>query len=146
MFLGLCTLADWVGSDERFFPRYDRPDTDYFDRACSQATEAMATIGLDISRQTIRADPRPSFSELFGINHPPNAIQCKLRNLPLDHRVAIVESETGSGKTEAALWRFARMREEGIVDGLYFALPTRAAATQIHSRVSKFVQTFFRRT
>ncbi len=43
-------------------------------------------------------------------------------------------SETGSGKTEAALWRFAEMYAEGLVDGMYFALPTRAAAVQIHER------------
>ena len=57
-------------------------------------------------------------------------------NVPLDERLVIIESETGSGKTEAALWRFARLYEAGLVDGLYFALPTRAAAKQIFDRVN----------
>ena len=52
-----------------------------------------------------------------------------------ESRLAILEAETGSGKTEAALWRFKQLFEEGEVDGLYFALPTRIAATQIHRRV-----------
>src|SRR3546814_2111338 len=43
-------------------------------------------------------------------------------------------AETGSGKTEAALWRFARLFAEGKVDGLYFAVPTRSAARQLHAR------------
>ena len=34
--------------------------------------------------------------------------------LHLDEQLVIIESETGSGKTEAALWRFARMYEDEI--------------------------------
>ena len=62
---------------------------------------------------------------------------------PLDVPVVIIESETGSGKTEAALWRFARLYDAGLVDGLYFALPTRAAASQIHGRVNRFASNLF---
>ncbi|WP_244173459.1 CRISPR-associated helicase Cas3' [Caballeronia temeraria] len=51
----------------------------------------------------------------------------------------ILESETGSGKTEAALWRFAKLFESGKVDSLYFALPTRVAAAQVYERVRTFV-------
>ena len=62
---------------------------------------------------------------------------------PLNEPVVIIESETGSGKTEAALWRFARMYEAELVDGLYFALPTRSAASQLHQRVNKFISNLF---
>ena len=62
---------------------------------------------------------------------------------PLDERLVIIESETGSGKTEAALWRFALMYQAKLVDGLYFALPTRAAAVQIHERVGRFTTNLF---
>ena len=61
----------------------------------------------------------------------------------MHEQLVIIESETGSGKTEAALFRFARMYEAKLVDGLYFALPTRAAATQLHSRVTRFVEHMF---
>ena len=47
----------------------------------------------------------------------------------------MLEAETGSGKTEAALARFLVLLHAGLVEGLYFALPTRTAATQIHERV-----------
>jgi CRISPR-associated endonuclease/helicase Cas3 len=49
--------------------------------------------------------------------------------------IAILEAETGSGKTEAALSYFARLFHAGLVDGMYFALPTHTAATQIYRRV-----------
>jgi CRISPR-associated endonuclease/helicase Cas3 len=49
--------------------------------------------------------------------------------------VVVLEAETGSGKTEAALWRYFHLFARGEVDGLYFALPTRVAATQVYRRV-----------
>ncbi len=145
-FLGLCTLADWIGSNETWFPYVDQPDDNYIDHARRQAEKALKEIGLNIDRQrtTFAAmPPRLNFADLFG--HPePNAIQQQAaRETPLTEPLVIIESETGSGKTEAALWRFARMYEEKLVDGLYFALPTRAAASQIHGRVERFVNNLF---
>ena len=43
----------------------------------------------------------------------------------------------GSGKTEAALFRFARLLADREIDGLYFALPTRVAATSLYKRVCR---------
>ena len=54
--------------------------------------------------------------------------------LPLE-QLAIIEAPTGSGKTEAALIWASRLAEAGLVDGLYFAVPTRSAATELHARV-----------
>lgn len=49
--------------------------------------------------------------------------------------LTIIESETGSGKTEAAIDYFFQLRSKGLVDRLYFALPSRTSAAQIHGRV-----------
>ena len=57
--------------------------------------------------------------------------------------IVVLESETGSGKTEAALYRFAKLFHEGRVDGLYFALPTRLAATQMVARAQQTVARLF---
>ena len=144
-FLGLCTLADWIGSNERWFKYLDEPDEDYIVRARRQAQKAIKDIGLNVSEQRAAfgaMPPRLGFASLFG--HPaPNAIQQAALDTPLEEPLVIIESETGSGKTEAALWRFARMYEAGLVDGLYFALPTRAAAVQLHRRVSEFAARLF---
>ncbi len=142
MFLGLCTLADWIGSNEKHFPFVDTPDEQYIAKARQQARKAIETIGLDISAQREMFAAAPSFSDLFDFSNP-NAIQSAAWDVPLENPVVIIESETGSGKTEAALWRFARMYDAGLVDGLYFALPTRAAATQMHSRVNEFIKNMF---
>lgn len=55
----------------------------------------------------------------------------------------ILEAETGSGKTEAALIHFARAFAAGEVSGLFFAVPTRAAATQLQGRVDRALQRMF---
>ena len=143
MFLGLCTLADWLGSDERFFEFCDRAQDDYMDLARERAHKAVSDIGLDLETQRNALPELPGFATLFDIDGKPNAMQQQTVDLPLDEPLVIIESETGSGKTEAALWRFARMYKAGLVDGLYFALPTRSAATQIHGRVTRCVGRMF---
>lgn len=144
MFLGLCTLADWLGSDETRFPFQDTPQADYIAAARCQAKAIVREVGLDIAEQREGFGGEPSFQNLFGLDAP-NSIQQAAYDAPLEERLVVVESETGSGKTEAALWRFARLydAEAGLVDGLYFALPTRAAAKQIYERVNLFRKRLF---
>ena len=150
MFLGLCTLADWIGSDRERFPyrsEPDKPDDLYFENtARPRAQDALKEIGLDIGNQRDAVGAMSAgFSDSARIfdhipKFAPNPMQLAARDIPLGERLAIIESETGSGKTEAALWRFARLYESERVDSLYFALPTRAAAVQIHRRVGDFVK------
>ena len=147
MFLGLCTIADWIGSNEDFFPYVDAPRDDYISIARENAKRAIREIGLNIGeqRRVFSGMPLPDFKGLFRIDNAPNAIQQAAvgQDAPLEERVVVIESETGSGKTEAVLLRFARMYERGLVDGIYFALPTRAAAAQIHERVKRFAVNLF---
>lgn len=144
-FLGLCNLADWIGSNELWFPYVDEPRDGYIDIARDRAGRAVDSIGVDLAtqRQSAAQAGVPDLAGLFPHIVEANAIQTAVYDAPLDERLVIIESETGSGKTEAALWRFARMYEAGLVDGLYFALPTRAAAKQIFDRVNRFVANMF---
>ena len=135
-FAGLLMLADWLGSDDNRFPFANGEDDDRWRFAQGAARTALLDVGLDVtaSRRGIMARPL-SFEATFGVAqaHP---IQSMITapSAPL----VVLESETGSGKTEAALWRFRTLFERGAVDGLYFALPTRVAASQIHERVMQF--------
>lgn len=144
-FAGLVMLADWIGSHRGFFPysESDGPDRITFARA--QARQALREVGLDAraSRQAL-GSTRPSFSTISGYPIPQPA-QTTVGELPLElgGSLTILESETGSGKTEAALLRYIQLFQAGLVDGLYFALPTRTAATQIHARVIEAVKLAF---
>ena len=144
MFTGLCMLADWIGSDEIHFPFRAETDDGYIDAARANAHRAVRDIGLnpEEQRNTLHSQSSPpEFGQLFNLlDARENAIQQTVASVAPREQLVIVESETGSGKTEAALLRFARLYEEGLVDGLYFALPTRAAASQIHRRVTAFIR------
>lgn len=134
LFAGLLALADWIGSDRDAFPHVLEPDlAGYAELARVRAAAALREIGL--------SDPtwpslEPSFEDLTTYDEPRGA-QALVGRLPLDAQLVILEAETGSGKTEAALWRFAQLRSAGLVDALYFAVPTRAAASQLHRRVDE---------
>lgn len=126
---GLAQLADWIASSG-WEQAPDEPGR------ASWAAARLRMIGLDPEpwRAPLRDGGLPSFEALFG--NVPYPHQVSVGELP--GRLLIIESETGSGKTEAALWRFASLFSSGAVDGLYFALPTRTAAVQLHARVEAF--------
>lgn len=70
-----------------------------------------------------------------------------ISTLPLPRKsgsVVVLEAETGSGKTEVAyVWCLLRLLAAGLVDGLYFGLPTRTAATQIYRRTDEAMDRAF---
>lgn len=135
-FAGLVMLADWLGSDTAFFAYSDENELDRMPLARRQAALAARAIGLDVSapREALGSSA-PPFSAISRFS--PRPAQHATLELPIDAHgsLTVLESETGSGKTEAALARFVRLLHAGEVDGLYFALPTRTAATQLHLRV-----------
>lgn len=134
---GLAALADWIGSDTRFFT-YQKPlDLAYDATARDRANHAVATIGLDPA--TLVDVPCPTFNQLTD-GWQPNGAQSAVASVDEDARLVILEAETGSGKTEAALWRYTKLFAAGKVSGLYFALPTRAAARQLHRRVDQVIR------
>ena len=140
-FLGLLMLADWIGSDTRWFPFQPDADAQYFIKtACEQAEKALKAIGLNTTRQPILANPVSLASIVGKPDAQPNAMQHAITQTDPLAPVVILESETGSGKTEAALLHFQRLKRAGLIDGMYFALPTRAAATQIHCRITTAIQ------
>lgn len=141
LFNGALTLADWIGSDTTFF-KFDATRIDAataIDDAREGARDAFSELGL-----TLTTDVDDSLSTILG-GYEPYEVQTKVQRLPTstDGTLSILESATGSGKTEAALGRYARLLKEGLVDSMYFAVPTRAAAKQLHERVEKVRDAMF---
>lgn len=139
LFTGLLALADWVGSDRDFFAFTACPDSDYPAIARARAADALRRIGLDTG--ALRLDDA-DFARMTG-GWAPRGPQALIGQLAEAVRLAILEAETGSGKTEAALWHFARLYAAGQVTGLYFAVPTRAAARQLHGRLCTLTRNLF---
>jgi CRISPR-associated endonuclease/helicase Cas3 len=139
-FAGLVMLADWIGSDTQFFPFRQSPEEDRLTLAQQAAKRALAAIGLTVP------EPRQAkpFAQVFPFAPTPlqEALASQLE-VGEATRLLLIESDTGSGKTEAALGWWMRLYAEGKVDGLYFALPTRVAARELYTRVLRAVECAF---
>ena len=143
LFAGIVALADQIGSDQGFFGFEPDPDPDYIVCARERAREAVGKKGICRAGRPARAGAA-GFRTMFGHERPRPA-QRAVADAPLDCPLLILESATGSGKTEAAVMRFAALWRAGLVDGLYFAVPTRAAAKQLHRRVDEALSRLFPR-
>jgi CRISPR-associated endonuclease/helicase Cas3 len=149
-FAGLVSLADWIASNPHpgFFPYELADERSRWERANDRAVDVLRKMRIDV--ESIRSDLRSravGFSGVFqddrtGAQFEPTELQSKMAALDLGPTV-IVEAETGSGKTEAALWRFKTLFEAGEVDALAFVLPTRVSAVQIYARVQRFIVALF---
>jgi CRISPR-associated endonuclease/helicase Cas3 len=126
---GLTSVADWIGSDERFFPA----DKEVSCPKDKSAQTALEHIGLH--RPRLHADL--SFDSIFPF--PPNELQCKAAEIIAIPGVYIIEAPMGMGKTEAALWAAYRLLCKGHASGVYFALPTQATSNRIHLRMNEFL-------
>ncbi len=132
LFAGLVTLADWLGSDTRRFPVEGPHGADRDGMRSSEAQQAAAARGF-------LPLPTPAGDFQSALGFAPHGFQADAAAADLGP-VALIEAETGSGKTEAALWRWLELRRRGEVDGLFFALPTRSAAVQLHKRVNDMLE------
>jgi CRISPR-associated endonuclease Cas3-HD len=125
---GLVAAADWIGSNADWFPACP-PGPDpaaYLARVRPQARHAVAAAGLD----TPSAADRP----LFDFPLRPMQQACSTIALCDGPMLAVIEDETGAGKTEAALILAQRMMLAGKGRGLFFALPTMATADAMFAR------------
>ena len=141
-FAGLVSLSDWIGSNTEHFP-FDLGAQDRERWPCSLAAAQQALRAMRIDLEVTRLDLRSrstTFHGTFGFE--PTRAQTAAAEAPMPSPV-VLEAETGSGKTEAALWRFKHLFERGEVDALCFLLPTRVAATGISQRLQHFVERLF---
>ncbi|MFY0311595.1 CRISPR-associated helicase Cas3' [Leisingera sp. D0M16] len=136
---GLIAVADWIGSNQAFFPPVTPGPSaeEYLAGARERARFAIHQAGLDfpeLSKKRVVPESwelRPMQLAAQDIALPPGQV------------LALIEDETGSGKTEAALILAQRMMRAGKGRGLFFALPTMATANAMFSRAAELVERFF---
>ncbi len=141
---GLAVAADWIGSNEAWFPYHTEPMPliDYWrDIALPQATSAVAESGLPAAASA----PWSGLQELFPKIEALSPLQRLMEEIELSSypQLVIVEEVTGGGKTEAAIALAHRLMERGAADGIYLALPTMATANAMHHRVRDVYRRLF---
>jgi CRISPR-associated endonuclease/helicase Cas3 len=144
---GLTTVADWVGSDPKYFEVGGGPGGDfqpgaYWEYALAQAAKAIEGKGLLPPRPAAATDYRTLDLACAASPRPMQAetAECNIGEGP---QLYFIEDTTGSGKTEAAMLLAARLMEAGKGEGIYFALPTMATANAMRDRVAPVYRRFF---
>jgi CRISPR-associated endonuclease/helicase Cas3 len=143
-FAGIVTFADWLGSTVEFFPFDNGKEQGRMSFSRERAIYAVDKLFLNPNKSREKLNwVANRFAEIFGF--PPRPCQDSMTGLsvPQEGSISILEGETGTGKTEAAMARFLHLFQSGVVDGLYFALPTRTAATQIYQRICETIKKAF---
>lgn len=128
---GLTAIADWIGSDERYFAPF-QGNTAL--EAGKKASESIEAIGIRLPAIIAGL----SFFELFGFQ--PNDMQHRALEVITGPGVYVIEAPMGMGKTEAALAAAYRLLSSGKAKGIYFALPTQATSNRIHLRMGDFIR------
>lgn len=128
---GLTSVADWIGSDERFFPADQNLPRE---QSREHAIRALQAIGFESPTLTKGLD----FQELFGF--APNDLQSKSMAAIQEPGIYVIEAPMGIGKTEAALVCAYHLICKDLADGVYFALPTQTTSNRIHKRIKPFVE------
>ena len=141
---GLAVLSDWVGSKVEWFPYQDPAHvsdlTSYWHSAQERAEQALHKSGV------LPARPRTkglSYGDLLKGEPSPMQRWAQAVDLPEGPALFMIEDETGSGKTEAALMLAHRLMAAGKADGLYMALPTMATANAMFTRLEHIHRRLF---
>ncbi|MDY6956277.1 MAG: CRISPR-associated helicase Cas3' [Pseudomonadota bacterium] len=141
---GLTSFADWIGSNETFFPFGSPNDCAdpaawFQTRRAINAENALNQIGW-LPRLPLTGAPR-AFDTVFPFS--PRPLQKAMINaLAAIERPAIllVEAPMGEGKTEAALYTHLELQRRLGHRGLYIALPTKATGNAMFGRTLKFLR------
>jgi CRISPR-associated endonuclease/helicase Cas3 len=136
---GLTSVADWIGSDERYFPTIGGMKTSDVRIAVE---ECVNGIGLTCP-QIVQG---LKFQDLFGDvaksgeQFKPNDMQKMALSNITGPGVYVIEAPMGMGKTEAALAAAYQLLEKQQATGIFFALPTQATCNRMYMRLGDFVK------
>lgn len=137
MLAGLCSISDWVGSSITNFTTDANTNLQrYYEAVLPRAKTALFETGM------IEKLEGAGFDYLFK-GYAPRGIQTLLNSMPIKAGLTIVESDTGSGKTEFALAYASLLIEAGLADGIVFGLPTQATANGLFSRIGEATNKLF---
>lgn len=133
---GLVIMADWIASNETYFPLFpiDQFADSHEDLRFQTGMEKwVRTLPLQVSQTQNAAD---LYARRFGFT--PSPIQQQIFDTVStiqEPGIVIIEAPTGSGKTESALAAAEQMAALVGTGGLFFGLPTQATSNGIFPRI-----------
>jgi CRISPR-associated endonuclease/helicase Cas3 len=130
---GLTSVADWVSSNEEFFPYVVDED---IANARKQACNALDKLGWT---GWAPAHAALSIQDMFPFITEVRPLQQEVAFLINKPGLAIIEAPMGEGKTEAAIYLADNWLTLQKQRGYYFALPTMATSDQMFGRVEDYL-------
>ena len=150
---GLTSVADWIGSNQEWFPPGERADSlvEHHTKAQELAEKALDEIGWS-GFQPLLAENAGTDSLIRRIlGSSDKATDMAITARPLQHAadrllsntkgpcLMLVEAPMGEGKTELAFLAHLRLQAANGHRGLYVALPTQATGNAMFDRALTFL-------
>lgn len=138
---GLLIMADWIASNERYFPLLPLEETDVADPAARLQEGFKKWFKNQPMTFQPDGDAIKLYEARFGFE--PHALQQRVyaaMEAVLSPGIAILEAPMGCGKTEAALAMAEQMAAKTGRSGLFFGLPTQATSNGIFPRVKDWLE------
>lgn len=140
---GLTSFADWIGSNEDWFPFGTVEDggdlQGWFKKRRAHADKALDAIGWE-PRTPLSLEPK-SFEQIFDF--VPRPLQQAVADALAEVKnpiILLIEAPMGEGKTEAAFFAHLELQRRFGHRGLYVALPTKATGNAMFNRTLKFLR------
>ncbi len=139
---GLLVMADWVASNQFYFPTISIDERGCEELYPKRIQEAWEKLNLPhFWSPHMNGMSEVEFAARFGF--PPNELQVEVLNIAGDVAapgIFIIEAQMGVGKTEAALAAAEIYAITCGSGGLFFGLPTQATANGIFPRIRTWAE------
>ena len=134
--LGIMITSDWIASNNYVFDNQPYKNIDEFLKSRKlQALKFLNNEGMIRQQIPVMQD----FKSAFGFNGRPVQNDVEKIVHKNDIKCMLIESDCGSGKTEAALYAAAVLGNRSGLSGIYMGLPTGVSAEAIQNRVDEFL-------
>lgn len=134
--LGIMITADWIASNNYVFDNQSYENIDEFLKSRKiQALKFLNNEGMIRQQIPVMQD----FKSAFGFNGRPVQNDVEKIVHKNDIKCMLIESDCGSGKTEAALYAASVLGNRSGLSGIYMGLPTGVSAEAIQDRVDEFL-------
>lgn len=141
-FAALTSVADWIGSNEEFFP-YEADSLmseHYVQLSKDRAEDALVKLGWTTEHLAVA---NMKFLQLFPEIKETRPLQEATLSLAEGEgkpSMVLIEAPMGEGKTEASLYLAHLWQAGGDKQGYYVALPTQATSNQMFARVKSALE------
>lgn len=147
---GLTSAADWIASNQEWFPLAERRDdlAGYYLHSRECAAKALDQLGWRQTEILLRTtvDTQTLLARIVGkpgieprqLQKVGDALLCQVSGPAL----MVVEAPMGEGKTELAFIAHLRLQAANGHRGLYIALPTQATGNAMFGRTVDFLEHF----